>query len=115
MFPRFSNPHILQTTTKLTSRAELLRSDLDENANIDVTREDVPILTKRLRELVQDDLGNFTFASRENLPRRKRQKLEDGLTDVMPETQSPIRECLLPKQLLESPDALALFSISTRF
>ena len=100
MIPRFSNPHILQTSTKLTSRAELLGSDLDENANIDVTREDVPILTKRLRELVQDDLGTFTFASGENLPRTKRRKLEDGLTDVMLETQTPIRECVLLKQLL---------------
>jgi hypothetical protein len=96
MIPRFSNPHILQKSTKLTSRADLRGSDLDD---IDVTREDVPILTKRLRELVHDDLGNFTFASGENLPRIKRQKLECGSTDVMPETQTPIRACVLLRQL----------------
>jgi hypothetical protein len=57
---------------------------LEENAWIDTTNEDIPILKKRLRELVQDELGNL--ASEEQHPRRKRRKLGDVERYVEPET-----------------------------
>jgi len=87
MIPRFSNPHILETFTKFTSRAELKGSDL-VGQSTDTANEDVPILTKRLRELVQDNLGNFTFNKAENSSRRKRQKLEKVSKEV--ESENPV-------------------------
>jgi hypothetical protein len=95
MIPRFSNPHILETSTKLASRADLQDSDLGQDDQIDTANEDIPVLTKRLRELVQDDLGNVTFTTTEGNSRRKRRKLENTSNDVKQET--PICAYLFPE------------------
>jgi hypothetical protein len=109
MIPRFSNPHVLQTSTKLISRTDLRDCGLGEDANANITNENVPILAKRLRELVEDNLGNFTFAPGEENPRRKRQKLEEDSKHV--EQGAPIRASIFLRQLVQCPEVL--FSIST--
>ena len=86
MIPRFSNPHIFETSTKLTSRADLRDYDLGQSDQIDTADEDIPDLTKRLHELVQDDLGDVTFTTTEGNSRRKRRKLENISNDAVQET-----------------------------
>ena len=111
MIPRFSNPHVVQASTKLVSRADLHDSDSGEDAKIDATNGDMPVLTKRLRELVQDELGDLTIVPDENFTQRKRQKLEESLKNV--EQETPIRAPVFLIQLMKYPDGLVLFSIST--
>jgi hypothetical protein len=83
MIPRFSNLHVIHASTKLTSRADLRDSEDETPDTID---EHLPMLRKRLRELVQDKLGDLTVVSDENLARRKRQKVAGSLEDVEQET-----------------------------
>jgi hypothetical protein len=105
MIPRFSNPHVVQASTKLVSRADLNDSDSGEDAKIDATNGDMPVLTKRLRELVQDKLGDLTIVPDENFTRRKRQKLEESSKDI--EQETPIREPFILIQPIQYPDAIS--------
>lgn len=84
MIPRFSNPHVIQASSKLTSRAEL--RDSSEYLKIDATDEGLPVLAKRLRELVQDGLGDLAVVPDENIARRKRRKLDGRFKDAEKET-----------------------------
>lgn len=86
MIPRFSNPHVIQASTKLTSRAELRDCDSSEYLKIDATDEGLPVLAKRLRELVQDGLGDLAVVPDENIARRKRRKLDGRFKDAEKET-----------------------------
>lgn len=97
MIPKFSSPCILQISTKVVSRADLKSSDLGEDTRIDTTDADVPTLTKRLRELVQNDIGDFAFPLKEQQPSKKRRKLEDGAKDVTHETAicASVLSCVL--------------------
>jgi hypothetical protein len=109
MIPRFSNPHILEISTKHTTRADL---HLGQEVQIDTANEDIPVLTKRLRELVRDDLGNVTFTTTEGNSRSKRRKLENISNDVEQETS--VCAYLFVETVLSSLiDVLVLYSIST--
>lgn len=75
MIPRFSNPALLQNATKIVSRADLYGSDL-KNASEDHIIDEEPRL-KRLQELVEHSLGDFTSGLPAESHRRKRRKVEE--------------------------------------
>lgn len=81
MIPRFCNPHILEDTTIIVSRAQLHDSNLDHNAEPADKPVDIPLLTKRLRELVTDELGDTALALEMDMHSRKRRRVDDNVED----------------------------------
>lgn len=84
MIPRFTNPAILEKSTRIISRAQIHDSDSDENGDNAIN--DPPLL-KRLQELIENSLGDFPSHSLSDSYRKKRRKVqetEDGERESVP-------------------------------
>lgn len=91
MIRRFSNPTILQNATKIISRAELYDSNDDGDAH---TIDYEPRL-KRLRELVEDSLGDLTPRAVVESHRKKRRKVEASSEGDVNELICTFRSCYI--------------------
>ncbi|KII84417.1 hypothetical protein PLICRDRAFT_46324 [Plicaturopsis crispa FD-325 SS-3] len=87
MIPRYSNPHLLNIPTKIVSRADLAHSNDDDQAQDDESSE---VLGKRLRELIESELGETDM--QQTTPRRgKRQKVQTDTDNIWDAQLMPFR------------------------
>lgn len=71
MIPRFSNPHLLPSSTEHTSRSQLFEAQVAGNETYDVQ------LAATLKDLLVRSLGNWDLEY-DGLPRRKRRRIATG-------------------------------------